>query len=131
MWKRRTSVLVLGYGAALAAIVWAAEPDSASRGRAIYEKRCTGCHELDRAKVGPPLRNVFARRAGADPRFPYSEALKKAQLDWNDATLDRWLADPDSLIPDNDMSFRLENAAERSAIIAYLKQMQVKQGEHR
>jgi cytochrome c len=76
---------------------------------------------LDGARVGPALRGVFGRRAAAEPGFPYSDALKKAQFTWDEARLDRWLADPDSLIPGNDMSFRLDNAAERSAIIAYLK----------
>jgi hypothetical protein len=27
-------------------------------------------------------------------------------LTWNDATLERWLSDPDMVVPDNNMSFR-------------------------
>ena len=76
---------------------------------------------MDGARVGPPLRGVFGRRVAAEPGFPYSDALRKSQFVWDEARLDRWLADPDGLIPGNDMSFRLDNAAERSAIIAYLK----------
>jgi cytochrome c len=95
----------------------------ATRGRALFEKRCTGCHALDRAKVGPPLHTVFGRHAARDPQFPYSDALKKAAWTWDAGTLDRWLADPDAVAPDNDMSFRLGSASERADIIAYLKQL--------
>jgi cytochrome c len=69
------------------------------------------------------LRNVFGHGSGSDPRFPYSDALKKARLIWDAKTLDLWLANPDALVPGNDMSFRLDEAGERAAIIAYLKQM--------
>jgi cytochrome c len=126
MHRHRRLILLLGCGAALAAILGGSEPDGATRGREIFEKRCTGCHALDGPKVGPPLRGIFGRRAASDPRFPYSDALKKTQFAWDEARLDRWLADPDALIPDSDMSFRLDNAAERAAIIAYLKQLPAK-----
>ena len=100
----------------------ALKPD-ANRGRELFEKRCTGCHALDRLKAGPPLRAVFGRTIARDPKFPYSDALKGARVAWDEMTLDKWLADPESLIPGNDMSFRLDNAAERADIIAYLKQL--------
>jgi cytochrome c len=111
-----------------AACLWPAEGDLASRGRELYEKRCGGCHALDNAKVGPPLRNIFGHRAAADPSFPYSDGLKKAGLVWDEAALDRWLSDPEALVPDNDMGFRLSRAGERAAVIAYLKQLPAKHG---
>lgn len=91
-----------------------------------FEKRCTGCHALDEAKEGPPLRGVYGRRAGKAPGFAYSDALKGGSVTWDEKTLDRWLADTESVIPGNEMSFRLQNAAERADIIAYLKQLQAK-----
>jgi cytochrome c len=111
-----------------AATLWAAAKDTSKAGRELYEKRCAGCHSLDTRKVGPPIRGVFGRAAAADPGFPYSEALKKARLVWDEPTLDRWLADPEALVPDNDMAFRLSDADERAAIIAYLKQLAPGQG---
>src|SRR5262245_61480989 len=106
----------------------ASEPDMALRGRELFQRRCAGCHSLDKPKVGPALKSVFARHAAADPRFIYSEALKQSGLLWDEVTLDRWLKDPDALVPDNDMSFRLNQADERTAIIAYLKQVAAKEG---
>ena len=110
-------------GLAVATGYQASAAGGVEQGRDIYEKRCTGCHKLDGVKAGPPLRGVYGRRAGSDAKFPYSDALKKSTLVWDDANLDKWLSDPDSLVPDNDMSFRLDDAAERSALIAYLKQL--------
>lgn len=98
----------------------------AQRGRATFERTCTGCHTLDRAKVGPPLRNAYGRAAGRDAQFSYSEAMKGASVTWDDATLDRWLADTESVIPGNDMSFRLDDVGKRADIIAYLKELSKK-----
>ncbi len=55
--------------------------------------------------------------------FSYSEALKKAGIRWDDANLDRWLTDPDAMVPDTDMAFRLASGEERKAVIAYLKSL--------
>ena len=123
MWKVHLAVLL----ASCAASLWAADSQISTRGRELYEKRCTGCHSLDGVKVGPPLRAVFGRRAAADPSFPYSEALKKSGLSWNETNLDRWLTDPEALVPDSDMAFRSNQAEERAAIIAYLKELPGKQ----
>ena len=90
-------------------------------GQDLFERRCTGCHRLDDVRTGPHLRGVFGRAAGSDPGFPYSKALKLSHLTWNEATLDQWLTDPDAVVPDSDMAFRVSKADERAEIIAYLK----------
>ena len=74
-------------------------------------------------KAAPPVRGVLGRAAGRDTLYPYSDSMKQARVVWDEQTLDRWLADPDSVIPGNDMSFRLESAAERAGIISYLKSL--------
>jgi cytochrome c len=47
-------------------------------------------------------------------------------LKWDEATLDKWLTDPEALAPDTDMAFRLSSAEERGAIIVYLRNVQGK-----
>jgi cytochrome c len=90
-------------------------------GKEVFTRRCSGCHSPDLNKEGPRLRGIYGRKSAALPDFGYSEALKKSSLRWDDQTLDRWLTDPDAVVPDTDMAFRVSNSAERIAIIAYLK----------
>jgi cytochrome c len=91
--------------------------------KALFEKRCGGCHTLDRDMEGPHLRGVYGRTAGTVHSFQYSDALKKSGIVWSDATLDSWLTDTEKLVPDNDMTFHVQNPDERRQIIAYLKQI--------
>ena len=102
------------------------QPAAPVSGKELFGKRCGGCHALDRDKEGPRLGGVYGRPAGSIPSFQYSDALKAAKFTWNDELLEKWLTDPDQLIPDNNMAFHLENGDERREIIAYLKQMSAK-----
>ena len=95
---------------------------STGGGKETFEKRCGGCHALDRDKEGPRLRGVYGRVAGSVDSFQYSDALKKSKITWTDETLEHWLTDTEKLIPGNDMTFHVEKAAERADIIAYLKE---------
>jgi cytochrome c len=94
----------------------------AVRGRAVFEKRCTGCHALTQNREGPRLNDVFGRRAASVAGFNYSEALKKMDVRWNRETLNRWLTDPDAMAPGTDMTFRVIRAVERADVIEYLRQ---------
>jgi len=120
----KTALVVLGGLGVLSAI--AASAGDAERGRDAFEQTCTGCHALDHAKVGPRLRHVYGQPAGKDSQFNYSDAMKSAAITWDETTLDRWLADTESVIPGNDMSFRLDDASKRADIMAYLKQLSKK-----
>ncbi len=95
---------------------------NAARGEAVFEKRCIGCHAMEADREGPRLAGVFGRKAGSVPGFTYSAGLKNLGLTWNDATLEKWLSDPDMVVPDNNMSFSVSKAEERRDLIAYLKQ---------
>lgn len=91
------------------------------QGRQLFEKRCSGCHSLDKNKEGPRLQGVYGRKAGSVPDFSYSDPLKAANLVWDEHSLDRWLTNPDAVVPDNDMAFHVANAEERDKIIQFLK----------
>jgi cytochrome c len=94
----------------------------AVRGKAVFEKRCTGCHTMEADREGPRLAGVFGRKAGSVAGFAYSSGLKKSGITWTDATLERWLSDPDLVVKDNNMSIGVPKAEERRDLIAYLKQ---------
>jgi cytochrome c len=113
-----SAVFLLGFG--FGGLCISAE---SGQGKVDFEKRCGGCHTADTIKVGPKLRGIFGRPAGRDPGFPYSSALKAAQFSWDEPALNKWLTDPEDLVPDTDMAFRLSDKAERTRIIEYLKQL--------
>jgi cytochrome c len=90
-------------------------------GKELFDKRCGGCHALDRDKEGPRLGGVYGRAAGAIMSFQYSGPLQKSKITWTDETLDKWLTDPEKMVPDSDMAFHVESADERREIISFLK----------
>jgi len=98
----------------------------ASRGLALYQARCTACHSVDYPGVGPAHRGVFGRQAGSAKGFDhYSPALKASGLVWTEVNLDRWLTDPEKLVPGQAMSISVPDAGERADIIAYLRTLTV------
>jgi cytochrome c len=108
----------LAVALALFSILKAADGE---QGKELFEKRCSGCHALDKDKEGPRLGGVYGRTSGSVPGFEYSKALQAAGIRWDAATLDQWLADPEKVVPGNDMAFQVIKPGERVEIIAYLK----------
>ena len=92
----------------------------AVRGQQVYEMRCGGCHSVETDRVGPRHAGLIGRRAGAVPGFAYSPALASSKLVWNASTLDRWLTNPEALVPGQRMGYSLSDAAQRADVIAYL-----------
>jgi cytochrome c len=119
--RTRNHLLAAAFGVAVAAALLNAQAPRS--GADLFAARCSGCHALDRDKEGPRLAGVFGRAAAAVDGFQYSAALAKSKLTWNDDTLDKWLADPDKLVPDNDMAFHVDKPDDRRALIQYLKQI--------
>ena len=95
-------------------------PGDPIRGKAVFNKRCTGCHALTTDREGPRLEGVYGRRAASVPGFPYSAALRQSQIVWTEETINRWLTDPDSFLPNSNMDFRVPNPQDRKNLIAFL-----------
>lgn len=112
--------------AALAAPLAAAAPDAgdAQRGAQAF-RLCVACHSVSEGEhmTGPSLAHIWKRRAGTvEGFFRYSEAMKRAEIVWNEAALDKWLADPDAFLPGTAMSFPgMKQGKDRQDVIAYLK----------
>jgi nitrite reductase (NO-forming) len=91
-------------------------------GKLVFRK-CQVCHSLDPGKdiLGPSLAGVVGRKAGAEPNYAYSPAMKSANLTWDAKTLDAYLDDPQKAIPGNKMPFPgLKTAQDRLDVIAYV-----------
>lgn len=95
----------------------------AARGATVFQA-CAACHSIAPGVhlTGPSLSNVWGRKAGTAAGFSrFSEALKHADVVWNEATLDRWLANPDAFIAGTTMTFAgIRDIHPRQDVIAYL-----------
>lgn len=97
------------------------------QGERVFQQ-CFACHSVDRKEKGlsgPNLAGVVGRKAGAEKGFAYSPGLKRVAakgLTWTPQTLDRFLTDPDTVVPHTSMAyFGLRKAQDRQAVIAYLR----------
>jgi len=125
MMKARSAPVALVHVQSPVVAVDAAVVDDAGdavRGKNVFDRRCTGCHTMTEDREGPRLQGVYGREAGAVASFGYSPALKQSHIVWNDVTLEQWLADPDTLVPNNDMDFHVAKPQERKDLIRYLKE---------
>ncbi len=104
----------------------ASAPNPERRGERLF-LQCRACHSVTKeqeGKIGPPLAGVVGRKAAAVPGFAYSKPLAASGLTWDEATLDKWLAQPSTLVPGTAMVFvGLPKPEDRQAIVAYLKKV--------
>jgi cytochrome c len=111
----------------LLALAAGAEPGDAARGERVFQ-RCYACHSVDPHEAarlqGPSLYRIIGRQAAAIPGFEYSDAMRRKGADglvWDAATLERYLADPEALVPGTDMSIPpMRDEVERADLLAYL-----------
>jgi len=100
--------------------------DDARKGEVVFRERCGLCHSTgDEVAQGPGLGGVVGRRAAAGHGFGYSPALRSSGLTWDRATLDRFLTEPNRLVPGTTMPIPVPDAVERADLIAYLARLPV------
>jgi cytochrome c len=117
---RLAAVMVPLTLAGLAGPVQAADP---AAGKSVFNTYCSICHSVQpgRNMVGPSLFGVVGRKTGSVPGFHYSPANQAAHLTWDEATLDKYLQSPRSVIPGTTMTFGgLKDDTKRANLIAYL-----------
>jgi cytochrome c len=94
------------------------------RGAQVF-RQCMACHSVAASEhmTGPNLAHIWNRKAGSVEGFlRYSDPLKRADVIWNEATLDKWLANPERFLPGTSMTFPgLREPKDRQDVIAYLK----------
>jgi cytochrome c len=129
--KHTTSWLLAAGGLALAAMSGATgakgrDAGPVSAGERAFQK-CYSCHALgdaDEGAQGPSLKGVVGRKVANWPGYDYSLAMRAyadKQPRWTREVLDAFLANPQGVVPDNDMEFfGLRDAGERAALIDYL-----------
>jgi cytochrome c len=99
---------------------------AADDGQLAFNNVCRTCHTLKEGdnRLGPNLHNIIGRKAGSLPDYSYSSAMKGADLVWDKATLDRYISNPDEVVPGNKMKpyGGVASAEERAKIIGYLEE---------
>jgi cytochrome c len=93
------------------------------RGEARFQD-CAACHKLSDGSndVGPSLHGIFGRNAGELASFRYSPAMKRSGITWTPETLNKFIADPQAMVPANRMPYAgMANANDRADLIAYLQ----------
>ncbi len=84
---------------------------------------CSACHSRNAGgaqRMGPNLHGVVGRKAGSNPGFAYSPALRDSGIVWDAQSLDAYLAAPAQLVPGTRMVMSVPDAARRKALVEYL-----------
>src|SRR5262249_46350625 len=94
-------------------------------GQLLFNNACRTCHTLREGdnRLAPNLHGIIGRKAGSLSGYGYSEAMKKADLVWDKATLDRFIANPDQVVPGHNMRpyGGMASAEDRATLVAYLE----------
>ena len=87
---------------------------------------CRACHQIGpgaKDAVGPVLNGVVGRKAGTYPGFDYSAANKNSDLTWDVPTLQKYIADPQKVVPGTKMIFPgIKDPQKVNDVIAFLSQ---------
>ncbi len=128
--QRRERVFLLSALSGMACMLAApsALPQEASSGQQAFNNACRTCHVVKEGdnRLGPNLHRIVGRKAGSLPDYAFSGAMKEAGFVWDEEKLDRFMANPDEVVPGNSMKpyGGLASSEERKKIIGYLAQQQ-------
>jgi cytochrome c len=117
------AITALAAGCCAALAQDAARSTEPSGGQLLFNNACRTCHTLREGdnRLGPNLHRIVGRKAGSLPGYNYSSALKQADIVWDKASLDRFIAHPDEVAPGNNMKpySGLGSAEDRAKIIGF------------
>ncbi len=122
----KTLRALLFSGATMLAIVPAtAEQEMGEDGKVAFNNACRTCHSFKEGdnRLGPTLHGIVGRKAGSVEGFQFSSAMQSSGITWDDATLDKFIANPDNVVHGNAMKpfGGIADASERAKIVGYLK----------
>lgn len=120
-----TASAALAAGIAVVGFVPAepARAQDAAAGERVFA-RCRACHQVGEAArngVGPKLNGVVGAHGAAVADYRYSDALRKADLVWDDANLRDYLRKPAAKVPGTRMAYPgLPSDKDLADVVAYL-----------
>lgn len=123
----RYALRSIGFAIVAGSIVTAAvaQAPAGKDPQVAFNNHCRTCHAIQPGdnRLGPALHGVMGRKAGSVEGFAYSPGFKTTDLVWDDANMDQFIANPNSVFPGSNMATfaGLSDGADRKAIIDYLK----------
>jgi cytochrome c len=100
-------------------------------GKQVFNSVCRTCHTTREGdnRLGPHLHNIVGRKAGTVPNYGYSSAMKGADFVWDEAILDRFIANPDETVPGNGMKpyGGLASTDTRAKLLFFLRSLEKNQ----
>lgn len=110
-------IIAMSYAAGLA-------QDPSDAGQIAFNTHCRQCHTTREGenRLGPSMYGIFGAKAGQVEGFAnYSGSLQE-NITWDEATLDKFIANPVSVAPNTNMIYPgVADAAERKKIIEFLR----------
>src|ERR1700748_1230664 len=93
----------------------------AEHGKAVFAP-CAACHTDRPDALGPSLKGIVGRKSAALDDFRYSNAMKRANLVWDEDNLRAYIHDPQGKVKGNRMPFGgMSDPHDLDDVIAYLK----------
>jgi cytochrome c len=87
---------------------------------------CRACHQIGpdaKIGIGPVLNGIVGRKAGTYEGFTYSQANRESGIIWTPEELDKYLTNPQAIIPHTKMIFPgIRDEQKRKDVVAYLAQ---------
>lgn len=117
------------FAAAALAAAFASTAAFAAGDPAAGEKvfvKCKICHQIGpnaKNMIGPEQNGIDGRKAGVQPGYNYSEAIKSSGITWTHDTFVKYVENPKAMVPGTKMVFAgLPNEADRENLWAYMSQ---------
>jgi len=91
-------------------------------GEKVFASHCAACHATTPGdnKIGPSLAGIVGSKSGTVRGFNFSAGMKNADITWDDAELDKFLANPTGDVHGTKMFVNLPGETDRQNVIAYL-----------
>lgn len=98
--------------------------DGIRAGKLAFNSSCRTCHSIREGdnRLGPNLNDIIGREAGSE-EYGYSAAMAESTLVWDAEKLDRFIHDPQAVVPGNNMKpyGGISDAEIRANIVSYLE----------
>lgn len=116
--RLRRTALVL----AVAAAAGGAQAQATDAGKQAFQE-CTACHSTDKGVngVGPTLAGIVGSRAGDVEGYRFSNPMKRSGIVWTPENLDKYIADPQAVVPGTRMPYSgMADPKMRAELVKYL-----------